>query len=267
MTLFRDKYGSLRLPGIRFMIVGLLTAFFVAGCSSDPSETSSVDDPPTTLVASTDAPQVSAVESTPEIPNPPEIRVTLNGHVGMRRSVEFLAARTANLPGPGALVLASSLTPDTCLADPQQVLFTASADERSVEAGEGSCLVLVLAVDPARRIAQITLIHPYLEYATASDIVIDSSVSGVTYPVVVQAAMRGAIPIESLGNLVTRVTGEVVNACLSSLTVSLNSEGLSSGTALRGPFDVRSVFKTSERVALNRLWHSSRSLHYQIHET
>lgn len=152
MTLFRDKYGSLRLPSFRFMIFGFLAAFVVAGCSSDTAEDSAVNDPPTTLVASTDTPQVSAVESTPETPNPSEIRVTLTGHVGMRRSVEFLAARTAHLPGPGAPVFASSLTPDTCLTDPQQVLLTAPGNcvvELTTDLGS-TAVEFVVADQPER---------------------------------------------------------------------------------------------------------------------
>ena len=128
-----------------------------------------------------------------------------------------------------------------------------SGDIRRVESDGESRLVLVLAVNPARENAQVTLIHSYPEQATGDDIVVDPSVSDLTYPIVVEAGMRGVIRSLDLGRLVTSLPSEVVAACLSPRMPALTGGGLSTGTAFGGPLDARSAFKDAERRSLARL--------------
>ena len=73
-----------------------------------------------------------------------------------------------------------------------------AGDVRRVESGGEQRLVLVLKVQQDRNNAQITLIHPYDEYATSADVVVDSSISGELYPIVVQAGMRGVVWLNDL---------------------------------------------------------------------
>ncbi len=123
---------------------------------------------------------------------------------------------------------------------------------RAVSGGE-SRLVLVLDVNTVLENAQVTLVHPYPEYATGSDIVIDPSVSEVAYPVVVQTGLRGVVWLKDLGRLVSRLPMAVVDASLSPRTVPVTGEGISAGTTFEGPLDARADFKASERNSLARL--------------
>lgn len=127
-----------------------------------------------------------------------------------------------------------------------------SGDIRRVESGGESRLVLVLAVNPAGENAQITLVHSYPEQATGADIVVHPSASDLTYPIVVEAGMRGVIGSLDLGRFVTSLSAEVVAACLSPRMPVLTGEGLSTGTDFGGPLDARSAFKDAERRSLAR---------------
>lgn len=129
----------------------------------------------------------------------------------------------------------------------------APGDIRRVDSGGESRLVLVLAIDSGSQVAQITLVHPYLEQATSADIVVDPSVSEVSYPIVVEAAMRGVVWLKDLDRLVTVLPAEVVAACLQPRTTALTGDGLSAGTAFGGPLDARATFKDSERALLARI--------------
>ncbi len=129
----------------------------------------------------------------------------------------------------------------------------APGDIRRVESDGESRLALVLAVSPTRETAQVTLVHSCPEQATAADIIVDRSVSGVTYPVVVQAGMRGVVWLKDLERLVTSLPAEVVTACLSPRMPELTGVGLSTGTAFSGPLDARAAFKDAERRSLARL--------------
>jgi len=82
-------------------------------------------------------------------------------------------------------------------------------------------------------------------------------VSGVSYPVVVQAGMRGVVWLKDLDRLVTSLPDEVVAACLSSRMPKLTGIGLSTGTAFTGPLDARAVFKDAERRSLASLCEES----------
>ena len=119
------------------------------------------------------------------------------------------------------------------------------------ESGGEARLVLVLAVNDDS--VQITTIHPYPEYATSNDIVVEPDVSGVRYPFVVQAAIRGAVFASELDTYITTVSDEVVRLCLAPLPVKPTGMGLSTGTPLLGPVDSRRTFKVHEIESLARL--------------
>lgn len=128
-----------------------------------------------------------------------------------------------------------------------------SGDIRRAFSGGEERLVLVLKVNPRRENAQVTLVHPYPEYATDNDVVVEPSVSGVSYPLVVEAGMRGVVWLKDLDRLVARLPLEVVDACRSSRMVIPSGTGLSVGPAYNGPLEARAEFKTAERASLARL--------------
>ena len=123
---------------------------------------------------------------------------------------------------------------------------------RAVSGGEER-LIVVLSVQAQRETAQVTLVHSYPEYATSSDIIVDSSISGLTYSLVVQAGMRGVVWLKDLGRIVSEVPAEVVAACLAPRAVELAHPGLAVGTVYTGPLDARAEFKSRERESLARL--------------
>jgi hypothetical protein len=135
--------------------------------------------------------------------------------------------------------------------------FIASGDVRRIASGDNSRLVFVVAVSPSREFAQVTLVHTYPEWATAADVIVDRSVSDVTYPLVVQTGMRGVVRLKNLGRFVTSLPTEVIAACLSSRMPKLIGTGLSTGTAFTGPLDARAVFKDAERMSLARFSHDN----------
>jgi len=129
----------------------------------------------------------------------------------------------------------------------------AAGDIRRAESGGEERLVLILKVNPKRENAQITLTHPYPEYATENDIIVDPALSGVTYPIIVQGGMRGLVWLKDLGRLVARVPDEVVSACLGARAGTPLGAGLSVGTTFLGALEARADFKQSERASLARL--------------
>ena len=129
----------------------------------------------------------------------------------------------------------------------------AAGDIRRAESGGEERLVLVLKVNSGREDAQVTLIHPYPEYATESDIIVDPSVTGLSYPAVAQTGLRGIVWLKDLGRLVATVPAEVVHCCLSPRPSELSGPGLTAGTTFAGPLAARADFKNSERASLARL--------------
>lgn len=140
-------------------------------------------------------------------------------------------------------------TPPTPRAD----RAIAAGDIRRAESGGEERLVLVLKVNSGREDAQVTLIHAYPEYATESDIIVDPSVTGLSYPVVAQTGLRGIVWLKDLGRLVATVPAEVVHSCLSPRPSELSGPGLTAGTTFAGPLEARADFKNSERASLDRL--------------
>lgn len=128
----------------------------------------------------------------------------------------------------------------------------APGDVRRMTSGGVDRLVAIVGV-PAHVGAQVALIHPYPEYATGDDVVVDPSVTGVRYPIVVQPGVRGVVRLTNLGPLVATVPDEVVSACVASRPVALTSAGLYAGTAFTGPLEARAAFKAGERATLGVL--------------
>ena len=137
-----------------------------------------------------------------------------------------------------------------------------AGDIRRAESGGEERLVVILKVQQGRN-AQITLVHPYCEYTTSADVVVEPSVSNVPYPLVIQAGIRGVVWLSELGPLVASVPAEVVDMCLSSepldpdlagIWVGPNEvAGLWIGPKMTGPLDARFAFKESEYGSLSRL--------------
>lgn len=126
-------------------------------------------------------------------------------------------------------------------------------DIRRAASGGVERLVLVLKVNPARENAQVTLVHATPDDATSADLVIEPSVAGTTFPIVVEAAMRGVVWVKDLGRLVTEVPRGVVDACLSPAQGLPAGDGMWTGLAMEGPLDARWAFKESERETLAQL--------------
>ena len=126
-------------------------------------------------------------------------------------------------------------------------------DVRRAESGGQERLVVVLRVQQDRKNAQVTIVHPYTEYATSADVVVEPSVSNLSFPLVVQAGMRGVVWLNDLGPLITSVPSEVVSICTSPAAKTPTLAGLSSGPKMTGPLDARFVFKQSEHESLSRL--------------
>ena len=118
-------------------------------------------------------------------------------------------------------------------------------------------LVLVLKTVIERQMAQVALIHPYREWATSSDVVIESSLTTVAFPVVVETLMRGVVTITDLGELVTclsaQVFAEVVATCMAPRMILPTMPGISTGVSCSGPFLAHQEFKNAERASLQRL--------------
>ena len=113
-------------------------------------------------------------------------------------------------------------------------------------------LVLVLGVNRLRSIAQVTLVHPYMEWATDADVIIDTPAGG--YPLVIQTDLRSIVWLKDLGSrcaAAIEVPSEVVNACLDPLAVI--PAGMATGSTLRGALDARWAFKEQERQDLSTL--------------
>ena len=130
---------------------------------------------------------------------------------------------------------------------------TAGDVRRAGGSGGEERLVLVLKVQPGRSNAQVTLVHPYPEYATEKDVLVDPAVSGVAYPLVVEAGMRGIVWLRDLGPLVVALPSEVVTICLRPNTSVPTGPGLSVGTRYCGALDARAYFKQHEYASLSRL--------------
>ncbi|MCY4495126.1 MAG: hypothetical protein OXB92_14870 [Acidimicrobiaceae bacterium] len=115
-------------------------------------------------------------------------------------------------------------------------------------------LALVLRVDDRREFAEIVLVHPYVELAAGTDLVVPPEHSRVPYRVVVETDVRGVVwltqigpPVGTLDQLALEALGAV------SLGEAPAPRSLLVGLPLRGRFDRRWDFKAAEGSALRTL--------------
>ena len=129
-------------------------------------------------------------------------------------------------------------------------------DIRAVQDFDGGThrLVLILDSDNFLDVALVTLIHPYTEYATEHDVVIDGSTASAPFNVVVQRDIRASVWKTQIGELVGRLPKKAVVELLKP-EVNLDAVSPSSyfGSKLTGPFDVRWNFKVSEGQELKNI--------------
>lgn len=129
-------------------------------------------------------------------------------------------------------------------------------DIRTIQDFDGGAnrLVLILDLDHFLDVALVTLIHPYIEYATEHDVVIDSFAASVPFDVVVQRDIRASVWKTQIGELIGRLsktaTSELLKPKMNPDTVSPSSYF---GSKLTGPFDVRWNFKVSEGQELKNI--------------
>ena len=115
-------------------------------------------------------------------------------------------------------------------------------------------LALVLRVDDRREFAEIVFVHPYVELAAGTDLVVPPEHSRVRYRVVVETDVRGVVWLTQIGPPV----GTLDQPALEALgAVSLGEDpaprSLLAGLPLRGRFDRRWDFKAAEGSALRTL--------------
>lgn len=119
-----------------------------------------------------------------------------------------------------------------------------SGDVRVMTNGEVRRLVLVLSL-PRGAHAIVCLVHPYEEYATSSDIVLRTEMTSMRFNVVIEPVFRLAALFESLGELVLRVSDDVVD-------VANGKEGsgvLERGTCYLGSLDAGTEFTAVQQLA------------------
>lgn len=129
-------------------------------------------------------------------------------------------------------------------------------DIRTIQDFDGGAnrLVLVLDIDHFLDVALVTLIHPYTEYATEHDVVMDGQTASLAFDAVVQRDIRASVWKKQLGELVGRLSKEAIIELLKP-EMNLDAVSLSSyfGSKLTGPFDVRWNFKVAEGQELKNI--------------
>ena len=97
---------------------------------------------------------------------------------------------------------------------------------------------IVLICDPSHAsLWRVALVHSSAELATGHDTIVEPSTASVTWPVVVQADLQGAVPSGRIGDRVGTVRLPVAGLC---------------GSRLGGPLtDRRWAFKTDEGQAMS----------------
>ena len=110
-------------------------------------------------------------------------------------------------------------------------------------------MVLVLRLDQYQQscFAEVMLVHPHIELAVNSDLVVAPEHSTLPYGIVVQANARGVVWMGQLGALIGQLD-ELALEALGDVAVGqpFEREGLSAGPPLRGRFDPRWDFKAEE---------------------
>lgn len=129
-------------------------------------------------------------------------------------------------------------------------------------------LVLVLRVDATADVAEIALVHPYVELATAADGVVAGAVVATPYDVVVQADLRGVVWTRQLSSPQGHVDEATLTA-VSGLLVggTTAAAGIRTGVVLGGRGDRRWAFKAGEGRALDLLSGAATAALIAGHET
>lgn len=92
-------------------------------------------------------------------------------------------------------------------------------------------------------IAQVTLVHPYTELATNTDVVVTGEHKTVPYNVVVETFLSGIVWLSQLGTLVGTISEEALDCCWSD---NKQTDNCYRGTHLAGSLDSRWTFKENE---------------------
>ena len=117
-------------------------------------------------------------------------------------------------------------------------------------------MVLVLRLDwhQRSRFAEVMLVHPHVELAASSDLIVAPGHSTLSYRIVAQASSVGVIWTHQLGALIGKLDEEALEA-LGDVAVGepFEREGLTTGPPLRGRLDPRWDFKSREGDVIRKL--------------
>ncbi len=119
---------------------------------------------------------------------------------------------------------------------------------------ERTALVLRLDWHMQSCFAEVMLVHPHIELAANSDLIISPEHSTLPYWIVGQADTRGVVWRHQLGALIGKLEDVALEA-LGNVAVGqpFEQEGLTIGPPLRGRFDPRWDFKRQEGEAVRTL--------------
>lgn len=110
-------------------------------------------------------------------------------------------------------------------------------------------MVLVVRLDQHQQscFAEVMLVHPHVELAVNSDLIVSPEHSTLPYRIVAQASSVGVVWTHQLGALAGKLDEEALKA-LGDVAVGqpFEREGLRAGPPLRGRFDSRWDFKAGE---------------------
>lgn len=116
-----------------------------------------------------------------------------------------------------------------------------------------SRLALVLQVHDDY--VEVALIHPYHEFATSTDAVVPSDLTGTPYDIVIQTDLRGTVWTSQVSHRVGGITEsliETINDAIEKRIPFLPSK-IMIGIPLHGPMDARWGFKAQEGRELTKL--------------
>jgi hypothetical protein len=109
----------------------------------------------------------------------------------------------------------------------------------------------VLVLDVEGEHAQVALVHPFVEDMTDWDVLVDKTVAGSRFPIVVESDLVSVLWVHQLRILVGHVGEEVLDEANRALAGEPSS--LLVGLPLEGRLDGRWEFKEGEGAALRSL--------------
>jgi len=120
--------------------------------------------------------------------------------------------------------------------------------------GGDTRLALILDIDNFFDYAIVTLIHPYVRYATEHDLVIGGDTVSMPYDVVVQCDIRASVWKKQIGRLVGHLPAASVDELMKAkINLDTVSSSCRHGSKLTGPLDVRWNFKVLEGRELKKI--------------